>query len=332
MMCLSTITYLLKTMQYQSNETFRIDLSEFWLPMQFLMNTGAGCLMLLCYSLFQDQKRFTYWMLAVFALQLFLSTLRPLFVSNRIAEINVAEIGPFIYFLFGILPILMQLLFAVIGVFWVVRGWRADVVESRRIARWFVVGALSVMTIVVTTSELLVMNASEELGAQVNIYKTYIGSLLIFLIAASSLKFETLIERVSSVASNTATTSQDDYLAQDLARFTAIFEEEKAYSQPGLSIADLSKKAGIPQYRLRHLINQKLGYRNFNALVNKYRVKDACDWLDNPDQVHIPILTIALSVGYQSIAPFNQAFRELMDLTPSQYRRRSQQSQIPERS
>jgi len=33
-----------------------------------------------------------------------------------------------------------------------------------------------------------------------------------------------------------------------------------------------------------------------------------------------PILTIALSVGYQSINTFNRGFRDIMDMTPSEYR------------
>lgn len=33
-----------------------------------------------------------------------------------------------------------------------------------------------------------------------------------------------------------------------------------------------------------------------------------------------PILTIALSVGYQSVNTFNRGFRDVMDMTPSVYR------------
>ena len=73
--------------------------------------------------------------------------------------------------------------------------------------------------------------------------------------------------------------------------------------------------------RLRALINKRLGYRNFNALLHEYRLRDACAWLADPTKAHLPILTIALEVGYQSIAPFNQAFREAKGCTPSVYRR-----------
>lgn len=36
LICLSTSTYIVLTMQYQSDPSFRIDLSAYWLPMQIL--------------------------------------------------------------------------------------------------------------------------------------------------------------------------------------------------------------------------------------------------------------------------------------------------------
>ena len=39
----------------------------------------------------------------------------------------------------------------------------------------------------------------------------------------------------------------------------------RAYRQEGLSIGQLALRLGLPEYRLRQLINQELGYRNFAA-------------------------------------------------------------------
>ena len=72
---------------------------------------------------------------------------------------------------------------------------------------------------------------------------------------------------------------------------------------------------------MRALINKRLGYRNFNALLHEHRLRDACERLADPAKAQLPILTIALDAGYQSIAPFNQAFRDAMGCTPSTYRR-----------
>lgn len=59
------------------------------------------------------------------------------------------------------------------------------------------------------------------------------------------------------------------------------------------------KRLAIPEYRLRALINKRLGYRNFNALLHEHRLRDACERLADPARAHLPILTIALDVGFR---------------------------------
>lgn len=178
--CLSSITYIVLTMQYHSNPEFRIDLSAYWLPMQIIMNTGAGCLMLLCYSLFQDSKKFPLPVLGIFGLQVLLSALRPLFVSNKLSEIDVESIGSVNYFVFGSLPILLQAMFVVIAGYWVFKGWQADVVESRRVLRGIFVASMLLLFLFGTVAELFVMNADPQQQIIINVYKTYGGAALVF--------------------------------------------------------------------------------------------------------------------------------------------------------
>jgi len=107
----------------------------------------------------------------------------------------------------------------------------------------------------------------------------------------------------------------------DYRKFREVFEGQQTYLQHGLSIGSLAEKMAIPQYRLRQLIHTRLGYRNFNTLLHDYRIKDACEQLSDPQKQDLPVLTIALSLGYQSIAPFNQAFRDIVGQTPTGYRK-----------
>jgi AraC-like DNA-binding protein len=95
----------------------------------------------------------------------------------------------------------------------------------------------------------------------------------------------------------------------------------KIYREEGLSIAVLSGKLGIPEYRLRRLINQQLGHRNFSTFVNGYRLAEAMAALADPGQSEVPILTIALDTGFGSIGPFNRAYKAHVGLTPTEYRR-----------
>jgi len=93
------------------------------------------------------------------------------------------------------------------------------------------------------------------------------------------------------------------------------------HREPGLTIGGLAEKLGVPEHRLRSLINQRLGYRNFSAFLNHHRIADAKAWLADPAKVDLPVLTIAMDLGYGSLAPFNRAFREATGQSPSEYRR-----------
>jgi AraC-like DNA-binding protein len=96
---------------------------------------------------------------------------------------------------------------------------------------------------------------------------------------------------------------------------------ERAYRQEGLTIGLLAVKLGLPEHRLRTLINEGLGHRNFNAFLNRYRIDEAKAALGDPDQMDVPVLTIALDAGFQSITPFNRAFKADTGLTPTEFRR-----------
>ena len=98
-------------------------------------------------------------------------------------------------------------------------------------------------------------------------------------------------------------------------------EVDKAYREESCSIALLASRVGIPEYRLRRLINQRLGHRNFSTYVNGYRLAETTAALADPTQARVPILTIALDAGFQSLGPFNRAFKAHTGVTPSEFRR-----------
>jgi AraC-like DNA-binding protein len=107
-----------------------------------------------------------------------------------------------------------------------------------------------------------------------------------------------------------------------LERLRQLMEVDKTYRQEGLGIAALAEKLALPEYRLRRLINQRLGHRNFSSYVNGYRLADAMAALADRSQAEVPIVTIALDAGFQSLGPFNRAFKARAGMTPTDYRRR----------
>ncbi|KNZ31347.1 MAG: AraC family transcriptional regulator [Methylibium sp. NZG] len=100
-----------------------------------------------------------------------------------------------------------------------------------------------------------------------------------------------------------------------------LMHQERAYRTEDLTVAALAARLAVPEYRLRRHINQRLGHRNFNAYVNAFRLDDARAALADPAQREMPVLTIALEAGFQSIGPFNRAFKAATGVTPTEFRR-----------
>ena len=100
-------------------------------------------------------------------------------------------------------------------------------------------------------------------------------------------------------------------------RLIAAMVGGRAYAQEGLSLAQLADQVEATPEQLREVINQSLGYRNFNDFLHHYRIDEAAQRLQIQD---LPILSIALDVGYGSIGPFNRAFKQIKGVTPSDFR------------
>ena len=115
-----------------------------------------------------------------------------------------------------------------------------------------------------------------------------------------------------------AAAEAEQRLANSLQR---VMSEAHAYRTEDLSVASLAARLAVPEYRLRRVINQRLGHRNFNAYVNGLRLAEARAALADPQMRERPVLTIALDVGFGSIGPFNRAFKAATGLTPTEFRK-----------
>ncbi|MEM7290362.1 MAG: helix-turn-helix domain-containing protein [Pseudomonadota bacterium] len=99
--------------------------------------------------------------------------------------------------------------------------------------------------------------------------------------------------------------------------------ENDIWKQEGLTIRKLAEALHTPEHRLRKVINQGMGYRNFAHFVNEHRIGAACEVLADPVRADVPIISIAYEVGYASLGPFNRAFRDIVGESPTEFRKRS---------
>jgi AraC-like DNA-binding protein len=102
---------------------------------------------------------------------------------------------------------------------------------------------------------------------------------------------------------------------------TRLMAADRAYRDEKMTIGTLALRLAVPEYRLRRLINQRLGYRNFNVFLNDHRIAEVKAALSDPTQAEVPVITMAMDAGFQSLGPFNRAFKATTGVTPSEYRR-----------
>lgn len=227
----------------------------------------------------------------------------------------------------------LSLLFIVLAAWQAFVGRDADLVEGRRRFRLILVISTALYTAGIIISQWLLPGS--EASAPFSLINAVGLLALTFVYTAARLsvfaagQFAAFDIPDRSGSSPREIRQNDPALApavdeQDAAVLTALddlMKNNKIYREEGLSIAGLAVKLSLPEYRLRRLINQKLGHRNFSAFVNSYRLSEAMAALGDPSQSSVPVLTIALDTGFGSIGPFNRAFKAHTGMTPTEYRR-----------
>ncbi len=204
-------------------------------------------------------------------------------------------------------------------------GLKTDLVERRRRARFLVgagvvaINALSLVADVGFGDDWFpVWYAALFYGGMFALI--FAGSLWMLTIDEAALRFEPPAEAKAPTAPDLAPAERLLKTKLDAAI------EEKIYLDPELSIGKLAAALDAPEHQVRALINRALGHRNFRAFLNENRLATAKAALADPEKAATPILTIAMESGFNSLAPFNRAFKEATGDTPSAWRARALRS------
>jgi AraC-like DNA-binding protein len=114
-----------------------------------------------------------------------------------------------------------------------------------------------------------------------------------------------------------------------LDRLDSLMTNDQLWRREGLTIGALAEAVGVPEHRLRRLINAGLGYRNFADFLSERRIAAAKTALADPGRARTPISSLAFDLGYASLGPFNRAFKESTGETPTAWRLRALSSSQP---
>lgn len=124
--------------------------------------------------------------------------------------------------------------------------------------------------------------------------------------------------REAVIASYTTSTLKNVDCDALTSKIKYLFTEQKLHRNEDLSLAQVASELDLTSHQTSELINTQLG-KSFSKLVREYRVADAKHQLIEESKASI--LSISLSVGFNSQSNFYTAFREITGQTPAQFRK-----------
>lgn len=223
--------------------------------------------------------------------------------------------------------------YALVGhtVYTVLSGKSIDLVEHRKRAR---------SAFVITVLAIYLLNRGGEIVfgySALPIWFTALVYGLIFALLSIALfalaRFDTVVFE-PSFAEEPGKPAEEPLSAEQQSlvdRLNDIMTVQQAFLEPELSIRDLAGRVGIGEHQLRALINQALGYRNFRAFLNGYRVQHALSLLSSSTHFNHSMLDIAMRSGFGSLASFNRIFKAETGSTPRDVRSAMRETETPEK-
>lgn len=196
-----------------------------------------------------------------------------------------------------------------------IRDFDDDLVESRRDIRKLTITFVSIYMLLLTVVEVFFRPLKDQ-------WMFSLGNAMLIFFCAILFAYRVLkLSWYENQTQQTVTSKKHKPTTNPLIQKLADTMQHDFFTQNGLTIAKLADAMQMPEHQLRVLINQELGFDNFSQFLNSYRIPLVCEKLKDPTQKNTPILTLALDSGYNSIAPFNRAFKEQNGITPTEFRR-----------
>lgn len=90
------------------------------------------------------------------------------------------------------------------------------------------------------------------------------------------------------------------------------------YLDPDLTLSRLSRKLGVPAKQISIAVNL-VHKKNISKLINEYRIEHAKQELTHTDNT---ITHVFMNSGFQTKSNFNREFFRVVNMTPSEYRKR----------
>lgn len=210
-----------------------------------------------------------------------------------------------------VIPSYGEYLLMLSGIWVVVSNWDDDLVESRRRLRggFLVAVAIAILLVIVPMNT----GIADSWLPYSSVGVISLVCAYFLLQGSQGLLFA---EPLSAPADTQPAQSAPD-ISQEQQTLNQLMTQG-FYRTEYLTLKILAQELDLPEYRTRALINQELGYRNFNDYINQLRIEDAAQRLLLEPQT--PVLNISLDVGYRTLSSFNRAFKDIKTMSPSEFR------------
>ncbi|WP_340681092.1 helix-turn-helix domain-containing protein [Paraglaciecola sp.] len=287
-------------------------LSVIWWLNFVAQNALPGIFWLVSLNIFADQKELKTWHYLTASLTLVIPTVANL---TQIIFSYDLQYYPAFYGLVTYGALTLELVLISHALIEAIRHSDVDLVQERRYIRVSVIGIVAIYIVIVIVIEQLFH--WQWLWLDTVKYALLCLVLLVINFLLFSLKEGTLFDQAIAQkvrASNKAKPSPE------LKRILDSMQKDKLYKEEGMTISTLSRHLGIHEYKLRHLINGELNYRNFNDFLNFYRIQEVAQKLAQNEVQKLPVLTLALDSGFRSLSSFNKAFKNKYGVTPTEFR------------
>ncbi len=205
----------------------------------------------------------------------------------------------------------------VLLVLWLWRGLLAQVWRQHDSHdRYWVVLALIAFNALNLGVDLARAGAMIEPGDAAFVH-TVFGLTLIYLVTTLAFRIDpkpiVLLPGAPLLKRSIKLTREEQALAK---RINDLMERDKLYQEPAFSRTDLARELDTSEYVVSRVINSAFG-KSFRQLLNQHRVNEAKAMLVNTD---LQVAAIAFDVGFNSLASFNRAFKDITGLPPTGFR------------
>lgn len=201
---------------------------------------------------------------------------------------------------------------------WLVRKSFVDLKEDKNTKgeRYWLIISLVIMNILIIFSSLLNLSGYISDDDFV-LVRDVLGIGMVYLASTSLLRIYPQSVRLVEKDKVEKLLSKEDM--EIISKINNLLEMDKVYQEPNFSRADLARELNVSEANVSRIISAHFG-KSLPQIINELRVRDSLQLLVQTDAA---VSVISEQVGFSSLPTFNRVFKDVMNLSPSEYRQKN---------